>query len=151
MCNSGSSKRKTDPMKRQYKPLEHTFKKKFGSDFETVKRQWSDAYKSYNPDNGLARFGSSRGLPFADRMSSLLNFGAGPLARPSFPTWATQKNDLRITYHREPSSSYKKPKAPAKRTDTKCLRTCEPNAETEKHYERIGTMECAGASSKGFL
>ena len=103
MCNSGSSKRKTDPMKRQYKPLEHTFKKKFGSDFETVKRQWSDAYKSYNPDNGLARFGSSRGLPFADRMSSLLNFGAGPLARPSFPTWATQNNDLRITYQREPT------------------------------------------------
>jgi hypothetical protein len=67
-----------------------------------------------------------------------------------------------MAYSKKPSSKGKKnpknggknnpPKTPEKRNnDTGCMRKCEPDAETEKHYEKIGTMTCASHSSKSSL
>jgi len=141
LCESGSSERKFGEIQRQYKPLEHVY----GSQFLDYKAKFAENWRARSNGGGIARGGFSGGSPFSDRMSSLVNFPSiGPMARPNFPPMA---------YSKKPSSKggkngKKNPasKAPEKRSDTTCMRKCEPDSETEKHYEKIGTMTCAAAS-----
>jgi len=137
LCDSGSSSRKFGEIQRQYKPLEHVY----GSQYRAYKSKFAEQWKSRSNSGGIARGGFSRGPSFLDRMSNIVNFG--PMARPSFPSKVYSKKPSG-KWNKKPKNQKKNPTQ--KRNDTGCMRKCEPDAETEKHYEKIGTMTCANGS-----
>ncbi|CBY30765.1 unnamed protein product [Oikopleura dioica] len=145
LCESGSSERKFGEIQRQYKPLEHVY----GSQFPAYKAKFAEVWKSRSSSGGIARGGLSRGPSFSDRMSNFVNFPSmGPMARPNFPPMAYNKTtSSNGKKHSEQSKKNPAFKAPKKRSDTDCMRKCEPDADTEKHYEKIGTMTCAAQSN----
>jgi len=148
LCDEASTERKFGEIQRQYKPLEHVY----GSQFSAYKAKFDEDWKARSSGGSIARGGFSRGPSFADRMSNFINFPSlGPMARPNFPPMAFTKKPS-FKGKKNPKNGGKKnppktPKTPEKRNnDSGCMRKCEPDAETEKHYEKIGTMTCASHS-----